>query len=194
MYCYGITLLLKWQQNCGAIILYVYCVQHWLCASYSYSPASNPLWGGVLFLCKRVATFPFVGIRITHLNTWPFDRTRDGLTSKYSTHVRRARLSKLSHCNDCIWAIYDWNYGGLTIRKRMPGIRCNTVTGIQSLQCLNWSIDHNVSNFCLNCESVVQTTWTKIVLKIASPRLKISPKCVCGPDPTGRAYSAPQTP
>jgi len=59
MYCYSVTLLLKWQQNCGAIILYVYCVQHWLYASYS--PASNPLWGGVLFPCKRVAAFPFVG-------------------------------------------------------------------------------------------------------------------------------------
>ena len=117
MYCYSVTLLLKWQQNCSAIILYVYCVQHWRCASYS--PASNPLWGGVLFLCKRVATFPFVGIRITHLNTWPFDRTRDGLTSKYST-VRTCvgpRLSKLSYCNDCIWTTYDWNYDGLTIRK-----------------------------------------------------------------------------
>ena len=38
--------------------------------------------------------FNFVGIRITHLNTWPFDRTRDGLTSKHSTHVRRALAIK----------------------------------------------------------------------------------------------------
>ena len=43
----------------------------------------------------------------------------------------------------------------------------------------NVSIDHNLRNFCLNCKSVVQTTWTKIVLKIASHGLKISPKCVC---------------
>ena len=87
-----ITLLLKWQQNCGAIIIYVYCVQHWLCASYS--PASNPLWGGVLFPCKRVAAFPFVGLRITHLNTlavWP-DQGR--VNQKYSTHVRRALAVK----------------------------------------------------------------------------------------------------
>ena len=87
-------------------IICVLCTALTLC---SYIPASNPLWGGVLFLCKRVAAFPFVGIRITHLNTLPFDRTRDGLTSKYST-VRTCvgpRLSKLSYCNDCIWAIYD---------------------------------------------------------------------------------------
>ena len=77
----------------------------------------------------------------------------------------------------------------------MPGIRRSTVAGIQSLQCLNWS---QFKQFCLNCVSVVQTTWTKIVLKIASPGLKISPKCVCGrgsaPDPTGGAYSAPPDP
>jgi len=77
----------------------------------------------------------------------------------------------------------------------MPGIRCSTVAWIQSLQCL---IDHNLSNFCLNCESVVQTTWTKIVLTIASPGLKISPNCFCGQgsalDPTWGAYSAPPDP
>ena len=28
VYCYSVNLLLKWQQNCGAIILYVYCVLH----------------------------------------------------------------------------------------------------------------------------------------------------------------------
>ena len=85
------VLLCYWNGNKIAVLLYynmVYCVQHWLCALYS--PASNPLWGGVMFLCKRVATFPFV----THLNTWPFDRTRDELTSKYSTHVRRAPAVK----------------------------------------------------------------------------------------------------
>jgi len=43
--------------------------------------------------------------------------SRAGLTSNHSTHVHMARLSKLSHCNDCIWAIYNWNYNGLTIRK-----------------------------------------------------------------------------
>ena len=75
------VLLCYWNGNKIAVLLYymVYCVQHWLCALYS--PASNPLWGGVLFPCKCVAAFPFVGLRITHLNTWPFDRTRAGLTS-----------------------------------------------------------------------------------------------------------------
>ena len=72
-----------------------------LCTVYSTDfvrhtvmPRSNPLWGGVLLPCKRVAAFPFVGLRITHLNTWPFDRTRAGLTSKHSTHVRRAPAVK----------------------------------------------------------------------------------------------------
>ena len=121
----------------------VYCVQHWLCTSYS--PASNPLWGGVLFPCKRVAAFPFV----THLNTWPFERTRARLTSKHSTHVRIGpRLSKLSHCNDCNWATYDWNYGGLTIRKwnclswYTAGNSRDTLqySGWNTIiQCLNWS-------------------------------------------------------
>ena len=44
----------------------------------------------------------------------------------------------------------------------------------------------------------MQTTWTKIVLKIASPGLKICPKCVGGrgsaPDPAGGAYSTPPNP
>ena len=81
-------------------------------------------------------------------------------------------------------------------------IYCRECQGYVAVQWLeynhcNVSIDHNLSNFCLNCESVVQTTQTKIVLKkIGSPGLKISPKCVCGyaPDPTGGVYSAPLDP
>ena len=51
---------------------------------HSPTPASNLLWGGVLFPCKRVAAFPFVGLRITHLNTWPFDRTMQGRVNQYA--------------------------------------------------------------------------------------------------------------
>ena len=56
----------------------------------------------------------------------------------------------------------------------------------------NVSIDYNLSNFCLNCENVVQTTWTKIVLKIASLGLKISPKAFAAGAPPGPHWGSLQ--
>ena len=74
---------------------YIICVQCTaLTVRHTVMPLIRFVVVYVLFPCKRVAAFPFVGLRISHLNTWPFDRIRSELTSKHSTHVRRAPAVK----------------------------------------------------------------------------------------------------
>jgi len=158
---------------------YVYCVQHWLCASYS--PVSNPLWGGILFPCKRVAAFPFVGLRTTHLNTWSFD---------------------LSHCNDCIWAIYDWKYGGLTMRKWNCLSWYTAGNARDTLQYSGWNTIIAMSQFkqfLLKLRKCGTNNMNQSCYQNSVPWAQNVPKMRLRPgrsatDPTGGAYSAPQTP